>query len=81
MRWQCLGLDLVTLQVLMAAAEEHSFAAAARANLSLSAVSRRITNVEARVGVTLFARNDRGVSLTPAGEQLVSYRVRVIDSA
>jgi DNA-binding transcriptional LysR family regulator len=72
MRWQSLGLDLVTLQILMAAAEEQSFAAAAtRANISLSAVSRRIADFEARVGVALFARHDRGVSLTPAGEQLV----------
>lgn len=73
MRWQSLGLDLVTLQILMAAAEEESFAAAAaRANLSLSAVSRRVTDLEARVGVALFARHDRGVSLTPAGSQLVA---------
>lgn len=72
MRWQSLGLDLVSLQILLAAAEERSFAAAAaRANISLSAVSRRIADVEARIGVLLFVRQDRGVSLTPAGSRLV----------
>lgn len=71
-RWQSLGLDLVTLQILIAAAEEQSFAAAAvRANISLSAVSRRVADLEARTGVALFDRHDRGVTLTNAGEQLV----------
>ncbi len=71
-RWQALGLDLVTLELLVAAAEERSFAAAAqRANLSLSAVSRRITELEARAGVPLFDRHDRGVTPTSACETLL----------
>lgn len=79
-RWQSLGLDLVTLQILMAAAEERSFAAAAtRANISLSAVSRRIADLEARTGVTLFERHDRGVTLTNAGEQLVPQLTDLFD--
>ena len=70
---QALGWDLATLQILMAAADGESFGAAAkRANISLSAVSRRIADFEARVGVLLFARQNRGVTLTPAGEALIS---------
>jgi DNA-binding transcriptional LysR family regulator len=38
----CAGNRLVFLQILMAAAEEQGFAAAAHTNISLSAVSRRI---------------------------------------
>lgn len=71
MRWQSLGLDLVTLQILAAAGEEASFGAAAkRANISLSAASRRIADFEERAGVRLFVREARGVSLTPAGQRL-----------
>lgn len=72
-KWPRLGLDLVSLRFILAAAEEHSFAAAAqRENTSLSAVSRRIAELEGRIGVTLFDRRDRGVTLTEAGKSFVS---------
>lgn len=70
--WASLGLDLITLQVFAAVAQENSFAAAAaRENIAISAVSRRITDMEARCGVTLFDRLDRGVQLTAAGRRLL----------
>lgn len=70
-RWSSLGLDLVTLRIFMAAAQEHSLVAAGiRENLSASAVSRRISEFEARIGVVLFDRHDRGVTLTDAGKRL-----------
>ncbi|WP_162849055.1 LysR family transcriptional regulator [Sphingobium amiense] len=72
-KWARLGLDLVSLRLIVAAAEEQSFAAAAqRENTSLSAVSRRVAELEARIGVLLFDRRDRGVSLTDAGKTFVS---------
>ena len=72
--WPSIGFDLVTLRLLTAAAEESSFAgAAARENISLSAVSRRITDLEARLGIALFNRHDRGVTLTAAGEALIEH--------
>lgn len=72
-KWARLGLDLVSLRLIVAAAEEQSFAAAAqRENTSLSAVSRRVAELEARVGVPLFERRDRGVSLTDAGRTFVT---------
>jgi DNA-binding transcriptional LysR family regulator len=71
-KWASLGFDLVSLRLIVAAAEEQSFAAAAkRENTSLSAVSRRVAELEARVGVTLFDRRDRGVTLTEAGKSFV----------
>lgn len=71
-KWARLGFDLVSLRLILAAAEEQSFAAAAqRENTSLSAVSRRVAELEGRIGVTLFDRRDRGVSLTEAGKAFV----------
>lgn len=53
----------------IAVAEEKGFSAAAvRLGVSPSAVSQAIRNLERRVGLALFSRNTRGVSLTEAGE-------------
>ena len=72
--WHALGLDLVTLRVLKAAAEERSLAGAAeRERLALSAVSRRIAEMEARLGAALLRRHDRGVEPTAAGEALLRH--------
>lgn len=72
--WPTIGFDLVTLRIFAAAAEEHSLGGAAvRENLSLSAVSRRIADLEARFGISLFDRHDRGVTLTAAGSSLLAH--------
>ncbi len=69
--WRALGLDLTSLRVFIATAQEGSLSKAAiRENLAHSAVSRRISELEARAGVQLFDRRDRGVVLTAAGETL-----------
>lgn len=50
-------------------AEEKGFSAAAiKLGVSPSAVSQAIRNLERRVGLALFNRNTRGVSLTESGE-------------
>ena len=36
-------------------------------------VTRSMNNLEAELGCRLFARSNRGVSLTPIGEQLFQY--------
>jgi DNA-binding transcriptional LysR family regulator len=72
--WATLGLDLVTLRVFKAAVEERSLARAAeREHLALSALSRRIADMEARLGTTLLRRHDRGVEPTAAGEVLLRH--------
>lgn len=43
--------------------------AAEELNLTPSAVSHQISNVEAQIGLKLFERTARGVELTPAGER------------
>jgi DNA-binding transcriptional LysR family regulator len=70
----------VTLRVFAATAEEGSLARAAeREVIALSAISRRISALEARSGVQLFDRRDRGMSLTPAGEVLFHRLENVFD--
>ena len=58
-------------QVFVKIAEERSLTRAARAlNLSISAVSRHLTNLEARLGARLLQRSTRQLSLTSEGEAL-----------
>ncbi|MGF6534052.1 DNA-binding transcriptional LysR family regulator [Paraburkholderia sp. GAS206C] len=54
----------------IAVAQEKSFSlAAAKLGVSPSAVSQSVRSLEGRVGVVLFSRNTRGVSLTESGER------------
>lgn len=78
--WSLNGIDLVTLRLFMAAAEEGNLARAAeREHIAISAVSRRISDLEARCGVALLERHDRGVNTTAAGAVLVGQIRGVID--
>jgi len=64
-------LDSRRLEIYCAVAEEGSFtAAAARLNLTQSAVSQQIAILERDVGLALMERVPRGVKLTPAGQFL-----------
>jgi DNA-binding transcriptional LysR family regulator len=75
-----MGLDLVTLRVFKAAVEEQSLVRAAeREHLALSSVSRRIAEMEARVGTSLLRRHDRGVEPTAAGQVLVRHLSTLFD--
>ncbi|MCA0996613.1 LysR family transcriptional regulator [Alloyangia pacifica] len=65
-------LNLEELRTFLAIQESGTFrAAAARVNLSASAVSLQISNLEAVLGCRLFHRNARGVALTEGGERLL----------
>ncbi len=62
------GFDLVTARLVLALAREGSIGRAAeRENIAPSAVSRRIADLEARLGTPLFDRSPQGVRLTAAG--------------
>lgn len=64
-------ITLWGIEVFVAAAEERSISAAARRlGSSPSSVSQQLTNLEKAVGTALLNRNERPVTLTPAGEVL-----------
>ena len=65
--------DFVTLRAfLMVADAENLRAASEQLNLSVSAVSRRISDLEADLGQQLFLRHSRGLEITEAGRLLVA---------
>ncbi|ACE83458.1 LysR family transcriptional regulator [Cellvibrio japonicus] len=66
------GHQLKDLSAFLMVAEEASFTrAAAKLGVSQSALSQTIRGLEERLGLRLFARTTRSVSLTPAGERLL----------
>jgi DNA-binding transcriptional LysR family regulator len=66
--------DLTSLDVFATVAEEKNLTKAARRrHLAVSAVSKRISELEAQAGSPLLVRYARGVDLTPAGQSLLHY--------
>jgi DNA-binding transcriptional LysR family regulator len=60
--------DLNDVRFFTAVVEHHGFSAAARAlNLPKSSVSRRVSNLEARLSVRLLDRSTRSLRLTEVG--------------
>ena len=73
-------LDLVSLRLFRAAVEERSLAQAAeREGIALSAASRRIAEMEGRLGTPLLYRHDRGVAPTAAGNALMAHLGALFD--
>ncbi len=69
---------LVNLQAFLATVDAAGFSAAARKlNVSTSVVSKRVTQLEARIGTALFHRSTRQLKLTAAGQQYV-HRARAL---
>src|SRR5687767_3095001 len=70
--------DAHQLRVFAAVAENLSFTRAAELLfLTQSAVSHQIAKLEQHLGVSLFERRGRGVSLTDAGKTLLTHARRV----
>ena len=67
-------LDLTTLQLFVAVCEEGNLTrAATREGIAASAVSKRLSDLEAALQVELFVREAKGMTLTAAGESLLHY--------
>lgn len=71
--------DLQTLRIFLAVAREGSIArAAAKEHTVASAVSKRISDLENKIGAPLLYRHRRGVNLTLAGNELLAHASRVM---
>lgn len=71
--------DLTTLEIFVAVAEEANLTRAAeRVHLAVSAVSKRISELEELAEAPLLERLPRGVALTPAGQSLLHHARQVL---
>ncbi|MBV4551411.1 LysR family transcriptional regulator [Pseudomonas sp. SWRI102] len=72
-------LDLVTLQLFVAVHEEGTLTrAASREAIAVSAASKRLVELEAVLGIPLFSRTAKGMTLTAAGETLLHHARRML---
>jgi LysR family positive regulator for ilvC len=73
-------MDMKTLQIFLHLADSLHFGQTAKhCNLSPSAISRQLQRLEDDIGHQLFERNNRQVSLTPAGRHFQDYANRATD--
>jgi len=74
-------IDLTSLQLFVAVCELGSIGKAAeREFIAASAVSKRLSDLEATLDTALLSRHSRGVTLTPAGESLLHHARSVLFS-
>ena len=74
--------DYRALAVFVAVHEAGSFSGAGRRlKLSTSVVSHHISKLEARLGVSLFFRSTRSLSLTPEGQAILPYARTMVEAA
>lgn len=73
-------LDLYKLRLFVTVAHTQNLSKAAEAHyMSQSAMSQHIAQLEAYIGRALFTRKRQGVSLTPDGQQLYDYAIRILN--
>lgn len=73
------GLEIKHLRTLTALAEQGSLAGAAQSlNLTQSALSHQLKELETRLGLELFLRKSRPLVLTAAGQQLLALARQVL---
>lgn len=74
--------DLITLRLLNSAVRLGSISAAAEHhNIAVSAVSRRFSDLEHRLGTAVLYRKGKGVEATPAGEALLRHARNLLQLA
>jgi DNA-binding transcriptional LysR family regulator len=74
-------LDILTLHLFIAVCEEGTLTRAAeREAIAPSAVSKRLAELEASLGVALFVRQAKGMALTPAGQTMLYHSRRMIQN-
>ncbi|QXH53881.1 LysR family transcriptional regulator [Pseudomonas fakonensis] len=66
--------DITSLDLFITVAQERNLTRAGRIkHMAVSAISKRISELELQIGSPLLLRNARGVELTPAGQSLLFY--------
>lgn len=81
MEWQSVAFDWNQVRAFLVTAEEGSFSAAARAlGLTQPTLGRQVAALEGHLGVTLFERLGRSLSLTQSGLELLDH-VRAMGDA
>ncbi len=82
MNWNTIAFDWNQVRAFCVAAEEGSLSAAARAmKQTQPTLSRQVTGLEESLGVTLFERGHRKLSLTTAGLELLDHARAMSDAA
>ena len=82
MNWSDIAFDWNQARAFLAAAEEGSLSAAARAlEQTQPTLSRQVTGLEQALGVTLFERGHRQLQLTGAGLELLEHVRTMADAA
>lgn len=75
-------LDLTTARLFVSVAEEASIASAARREcIAASAISKRISELEQRMGLALLRRHASGVEITAAGATLLRHARNLLHEA
>ncbi len=75
-----MAFDLRQLRALNAISKYGGFSSAAREiNITQPTLSTHIRNLEAQLGVRLFDRSGRSVTLTPAGKVFADYARKIMD--
>jgi DNA-binding transcriptional LysR family regulator len=75
-------MDILDVEILVAAARVGSLAGAARQlGMTPMAASRRLAALERDLGVRLMHRTTRSISLTPEGEEFLPYARTMLDAA
>ncbi|NOD95241.1 LysR family transcriptional regulator [Ruegeria sp. HKCCD4884] len=74
MNWDAISFDWNQVRAFLATVEEGSFSGAARVlKTTQPTIGRQITELEARLGVTLVERSVRGPKLTESGRDLLDH--------
>lgn len=82
MNWQAISFDWNQVRAFLATAEEGSLSAAARAlGQTQPTLSRQVAALEESLGVTLFERAGRAMSLTGAGLEVLEHVREMADAA
>lgn len=82
MNWKAVGFDWNQARAFLATAEEGSLSAAAKAlGLTQPTLGRQVAALEDELGVMLFDRSGRSLSLTPSGLELLEHVRAMRDAA